>query len=384
MINWQHWFGKEQEQNGIVSFNKKRHKKNGLIIYAPWAVAAFRDRTYREKDFVSHSMHWESIEIVKALTELGYNIDYADCTAPLPKITWAKYNLVIDERGNLYDNISKIDAIKIFYATGCHWSFHNDAEELRINEFNDRFGLNLTTQRKVDPILSGTVADITTYFGNDFQKQLFPDPQKAISLNLSTVFLPLPKLVRPVEERRKNFIWLGSRGFIHKGLDIVVEAFINQPDLNLHICTDLTLEPEFHNWFKNIIAKSKNIFYHGFLDVTSTEFFSVIAKCIAIPYVSCAEGGAGAVLQAMQFNCFPIVNKSTALRGEEFGIVLKGNTRRELLEQLIESLDEIRNLPIKYLKEMTEASGEYARKNHSRKAYSDSFKELLKIAHAQY
>ena len=150
----------------------------------------------------------------------------------------------------------------------------------------------------------------------------------------------------------------------------------------MHVCTDLTLEPEFHNWFKNITAKSVNIFYHGFLDVTSTEFYSVISKCIAIPYLSCAEGGAGAVLQVMQFNCFPIVNKSTALRGEEYGIVLKGNTRNDLLEQLIESLNEIRNLPIKYLREMTESSGEYSRKNHSRKAYADSFRELLKIAHA--
>lgn len=382
MLNWFQQFGKSQKQPGIIHFSKNRNKKNALIIYAPWAVKAFSERTYLERNFNGHSMHWESIEMVKCLFELGYNIDYADCTAPLPTISWKKYHLIIDERGNLYDHIAEIECAKIFYATGCHWSFHNKAEELRVNEFNQHFNLNFSAERKVAPILSCEVADITTYFGNNFQKQLFPNPQKTFSLNLSTVFLPGSKAIHSVAERRKNFIWMGSRGFIHKGLDIVLEAFVNQPYLNLHICTDLTIEPEFYTWFKVLTESANNIFYHGFLDVSSSLFSSIIRQCIAIPYLSCSEGGAGAVLQAMQFNCFPIVCESTALRGQEFGIVLKGRRREELLQELNLSLIEIKALPDSVLEEMTITSSEYSRKHHSRHAYTDSFNNLLSLVHA--
>ncbi len=381
MKNWFQWQFRKKQTDGILNFSKKRNKKIALVIYAPWAVKAFSEGSFKDADFNGHSMHWESIEMVKCLAAEGYNVDYIDCLSPLPGIDWGKYQLVIDERGNLYDHCEEIKCPKIFYATGCDSQFHNDAEEERLSEFNKKFGLNFSAQRKVSPILSGQVADITTYFGNDFQKNLFPKPGNTFLLNLSTVYLPSVKSAYPIEERRKNFIWLGSRGFIHKGLDIVVEAFAEQPDLNLHICTDLTVEPEFYEWYKKVTRRSGNIFYHGFLVVSSAGFSSIIKKCIAIPFLSCAEGGGGAVLQAMQFNCFPIVNKSTALRGHEFGILLEADKREDLLNELKKSLDLIRNLTGKKLEQMATASGQYSRKNHSRKAYAVSFKELLSKIH---
>ena len=236
MRNWFQWQIRKKQTDGILNFSKKKNKKIALVIYAPWAVKAFYEGSFNNADFNGHSMHWESIEMVNCLIAEGYNVDYVDCLAPLPEIDWAKYHLVIDERGNLYDHSEEIKCPKIFYATGCDSQFHNSAEEQRLSEFNKKFGLNFSTQRKVSPILSGKVADITTYFGNDFQKNLFPKPDKTFLLNLSTVFLPPPKSVYSTAERKKNFIWLGSRGFIHKGLDIVVEAFVEQTDLNLHIC----------------------------------------------------------------------------------------------------------------------------------------------------
>ena len=32
---------------------------------------------------------------------------------------------------------------------------------------------------------------------------------------------------------RPHFMWLGSRGFVHKGLDVVLEAFSEMPELAL-------------------------------------------------------------------------------------------------------------------------------------------------------
>ena len=97
--------------------------------------------------------------------------------------------------------------------------------------------------------------------------------------------------------------------------------------------------------------------------------------------MSCSEGGGGAVLQAMQFNCFPIVCESTALRGQQFGLVLKTKRREDLLKELNECLKNIQELPDNILEEMAVNSGAYSRKNHSRKAYSESFKKLLKMIH---
>src|SRR5688572_22876526 len=90
-------------QSGILTFPPtagKKQSKYALIIYVLWALRAWKEKVYTDESFIAHSMHWESIEMMRILTGLGYQVDTIDCTATLPEIEWSKYELVIDERNN--------------------------------------------------------------------------------------------------------------------------------------------------------------------------------------------------------------------------------------------------------------------------------------------
>ena len=360
----------------LISLENKGNKKNALIIYIPWAIKDWIKSSYLDNNYNGHSMHWESIEMVKILSSLEYNVDVADCTASLPTVDWTKYQLVIDERNNLKTAPMVSGQLRIYYATGCQWLFHNTAEYIRLLDFRARTGISINPERQVTPIYSEETANWTTYFGGDFQKNLFTYPNKTFPLSLSSSFIPEFK-DKKISTSRQNILWLGSRGFIHKGLDIVLEAFKQQNEFNLHICTSLQAEPDFYAWYKKEFSECANIFYHGWKEVNDTSFQQLAENCIATVYCSAAEGGAGAIIQAMQFGCIPIVNDSTALRGQDTGFYLKGQTSNELVNSIQEVLKKIATISDQELVEKSAAVRTYANLNHSREVYSQSFRRLL-------
>lgn len=361
---------------GVLIFDIGKSKPFALIIYVPWALAAFKNNTYKEENFASHSMHWESIEMMQLLQEQGFNVHVADCTSPLPQIDWQKYQLIIDERNNLVNAGDIKGQLRIHYATGCHWLFHNTAEYIRLNDFRMRTGISMCPQRQVIPLHFEVLANLTTYFGGDFQRLLFTKPAKTYPLALSSTLVPLFK-DKDVSNSRHHVLWLGSRGFIHKGLDIVLEAFKLQKNFQLHICANLESEPQFFGWFQTAFGDCANIIYHGWKNISDKGFVRLAESCIASVYCSAAEGGAGAIIQAMQFGCIPIVNKSTALRGEHTGFLLQGTKPRELINDLVDTLKLLENLKEHELQQMSATVRSYAYSNHSKQAYSDSFKKLL-------
>ncbi len=83
---------------------------------------------------------------------------------------------------------------------------------------------------------------------------------------------------------------------IHKGLDLVVEAFAGMPEVFLHIAAYLEIEPEFLSWMRSFVAPYRNILYHGPANVASPKFEEMAWGSLGTVYVSAAEGGPGSVL----------------------------------------------------------------------------------------
>jgi glycosyltransferase involved in cell wall biosynthesis len=375
---WPQLYKNKKSDLEIITIKKAGNKKNALIIYIPWAIKEWINNTYNDENYNGHSMYWESIEMVRILSAKGYNVDVADCTGPLPKMEWAKYQLVIDERNNIKDASFVAGQLRIHYSTGCQWLFHNTAEYMRLLDFRKRTGISMQPQRQIQSIFSEEIADYTTYFGGNFQRDLFTHPGKTYPLNLSSAFIAAFK-EKEIKNSRHNFLWLGSRGFIHKGLDIVLEAFKQARNFNLHICANLEAEPEFYAWYKKEFSSCANITYHGWKNLNDLKFQALAENCIATVYCSAAEGGAGAVVQAMQFGCIPVVNNSTALRGQHTGFHLKGEISLQLISSITEILETIAGMSEKDLYEKSAAVRAYANKNHSKNAYSSSFSQFIDL-----
>ena len=372
-----------KEQKKEVSFlnigkNKIKNPKYAAVFYVTDSIPYFlHDELDNCSFLLNHSMYWESIEIIRVLNDLGYVVDYYDCREQHIINDAGKYNLIIDERNYLNEFNFNLKATKIFYGTGIQWLFHNTAEYKRLLDFRLRTGISLPTERQVQPTKSEELAQYSTYFGGEFQRNLLSYPNRGVQLSLSSSFLP-EKKEKNIKTSRQNILWIGSRGYIHKGLDIVLEAFKLQKDFNLHICTNLHQEPLFFDWFNKNFSRCPNIFYHGWMNVNDTIFHQLAENCIATVYCSAAEGGAGSIIQAMQFGCIPLVNETTALSAQEIGFFLKGDTFGELVSEINKTLSYISGMSDSELIEKSGLVREYANKNHSRSAYTTSLKNLFK------
>ena len=91
-------------------------------------------------------------------------------------------------------------------------------------------------------------------------------------------------LVNEWSIKRQNYLWFGSSGAIHKGLDLVLDAFHNLKDVNLHICGNIESEERFFEHYKTSLNNNANINYYGYVDInTDLLFFRVHQKEIALP-----------------------------------------------------------------------------------------------------
>jgi glycosyltransferase involved in cell wall biosynthesis len=355
-----------------------RQAPRALIIYYMRSIPYFISDRLDECPFLnSHSMNWETAEMVRLLNEFGYVVDYLDCYNPFPKVNWEKYNLIIDER----DNLKKCPVLsgqrKIFYATGCHWLFHNLAELSRISEFYNRNNMYMIPQRQVQAIESDEYCDYLTYLGTDFQVNKFSDKPKKIQLNISA-FIPEYRR-KNISKARHQYLWIGGGGLIHKGLDLAIEAFCKLPDSKLYVVGNVDMEPKFIQWLKSTTEKNDNIIYCGFLDISSNTFTEIANNCIGVLGPSCSEGGGGAVCQALHFGLIPLVTRSNTVRAENLGYILDGNNTLDIIESIISSIQEIMTLSDQELASKSDAIREFALQFHTRKAYSESFENLLNL-----
>ncbi|MFC5269341.1 hypothetical protein [Adhaeribacter terreus] len=364
---------------GIEKLGSK--SKRALIIYTTAAVKNYLKGDLDSLNIVrNHTMFWESVEMVNVLNQQGFVVDYFNAILPM-RIDWFKYDLVIDEQNNLKDAPRVDGQIRVYYATGCHWLFQYQAELSRIKEFKERNGIVIPPVRlNSNYIISDEYADYMTHFASDFLTKTYSSKVKAVELNISAVHVPKP-FSKDIAKARYNFLWLGGIGLIHKGLDLVVEAFKDMPEVNLYIAgnVDYQGEERFAIWFKDQLKKHANLKYLGFMDVASSEFEQIANNCIGTVYVSCSEGGAGSVVQLLHYGLIPLTSKSTALRAEFLGLPIEGMSAHEIITSIKEKVSELISMDDFELLRRSDSVREYALQYHTRQAYSNSFSNFIKM-----
>ena len=353
-----------------------QNSKRALVVFSIESLPYFLKGKLEQFPYLTHhSRYWESAEIARLLNCHGYIVDYFHSKG-YPKIVWNKYDLIIDCVDNLKDAPYIAGQTKVYYSCGIHWITWNLAELNRTRMFHERTGIVVPTNRQIISSVSDQYADIITYYGTDLQINSFDKKPKKIQLNISSVIIPTTRK-KNIAKARNNFLWLGGGGMLHKGMDLVLEAFAKMPRANLYIAGGMEDEPKFWGWAKTIIATHENIHYLGFMDVASRQFEEVANECIGIVYASAAEGGPGSVAQALHFGLIPMVTPSSLVRAEILGYSIDGSTDTEIIRSIIERVRSVMNLPEHELRQKSDAVREFALRYHTRSAYTESFEQLL-------
>jgi glycosyltransferase involved in cell wall biosynthesis len=124
------------------------------------------------------------------------------------------------------------------------------------------------------------------------------------------------------KRKLNNFLCFSGNGFICKGVDLLVEAFSQMPDMNLTICGPKT-EQSFFTAYDGLIANSPNITFAGFVSVGSSLYRELCAQNAYAMFHSSSEGCATSVATCMRAGMVPLLNYETGIDVKDYGYLIE-------------------------------------------------------------
>jgi glycosyltransferase involved in cell wall biosynthesis len=339
----------------------------------------------RDNDSVpkSHTHYMESLTIAEAFLDLGYDvdvIDYRNATFKPQK----NYSFFVSARTNFTKIAPRLnnDCIKIAHLDTAHFLFNNATAFERLLEMQKRRGKTAYSMKLIEKNWAPEHADYLAVLGNEFTLSTYRySGKKMFDLPVPTPSVYPSPADKNVDSARKRFIWLGSNGLVHKGLDLTLEAFSQLPDHHLIVCgpVDDASEQEFKNIYSRELYETSNIETIGWIDVTSEKFIELAASCIGLVYPSCSEGQAGAVVTCMQAGLIPIVSYESGIDVDDFGLVLENCS----VPKIIEAVTSVSTEPLPNLRERATKSWQQARQNHTQEHYLAKYQKMIETILAE-
>ncbi|RNI15806.1 glycosyltransferase family 1 protein [Methanohalophilus sp. RSK] len=362
----------------IINYYNSNNEKNVLVSYI---VPPFKSKApnYRHTNYI------EAIKIAETFRDLGFNVDIYNYNFERT-IDYSKYSVVFGFGdpfvGSFYNRDH--DIVTIYYGTGMHicWQNHNSLSRIKEVYYKKKKWLP-ESGRIVEKAWSiqTSIVDAIITLGNDevlksyrmfFDGDIYNIPvtyYNIIDVKKVESFI----VNKDYSEAKYNFIWFGSSGLIHKGLDLVLEYFHQHPNLHLHVCGPIDNEPRFKNLYYRELYESPNIHTHGFVNLKSELFLSLMRKSLFAIFPSCSEGESGSVVNLMAQGMIPIVTKNAGIKIKDFGYLIPSID--------IDSIDETIN-KVLYENENDLMAKSYkcfknTRRTHSIESYSCQLKSAL-------
>ena len=326
---------------------------------------------------VVHSLHWEVRRMAETLVELGYAVDAVSWTNRrfVPR---RGYDLVLDVRTNLERWAPSLGpgTIKVLHCDTAHHAFHNGAQLERLRRLEARRGLALPPHRLLPPNRAIETADAATVLGNGFTIETWA--AAAPSTPIVRVPVSCPWTYDwpdgkdfPAASRR--WIWIGSDGFVHKGLDLVLEAFAGLRGFELYVCGPMWREPAFERAFYRELHRTPGIHTLGWVDPASLEFQSIARSSIGVVFPSCSEGGGVSALVGLHAALLPLVTRESSVDlAPGLGPYL-GDAEPEEIRERVRA---IAALPAAELAAQARLAWEDVRARHTRERFAQRWREV--------
>ena len=323
----------------VKNVYKTDFKKNVLIVYI---VSPFKEKNSSNY----HQNKWQVIEITKLLKQLSYNIDIVDYRSPYYFNIRKKYDLLIDIlplKKPIYKGMLKSNCIKIAYMTGSNPRFANNAELDRLESLSLRRGAKLIPRRQ-SLYLDDCVKLFNSMFviGNNVTASTYNE------FNMSKVFL-IPNTIngiKPIidfDHKRSNyFLYFGSAGCVHKGLDLLLEVF-SEIDISckLFVCGSFKSEEDFVKEYDNELFHCSNVEAVGFIDPNGETFRKLASICTYSILPSCSEGQAGSVLTCMEAGLIPLCSKECGF--DEGDVIILEKSTKDSISKVIKEYSNMSN-----------------------------------------
>lgn len=330
----------------------------------------------------SHPQYYKTMVMAQTFVDLGYDVDVIHCENH-KFVPWKAYDVVVDTRFNLQRLAPYLppSCIKILHCDTAQLIYQNLGEMRRVLALQRRKGVSLPLNRLETPHLGVEHADYLTTCGNEFTINTFRYAEKPI-FRLPMVaqkMWPWP-VTKDFDVCRRRFLWFGSRGMVHKGLDVVLEAFVQMPECTLTIVGPVEDEPEFVEIYRKELFHTPNIQCLGWRDKCSDEFRLILEQCVAHIFPSCSEAGAAVVMETMAAGVIPIVTYESSVDVENFGVLLEDAE----IETIVRRVRETAALSPEELCRKAKKAWEAAHSNHTTEKFERSYRETIEMILAKH
>lgn len=218
-------------------------------------------------------------------------------------------------------------------------------------------------------------ADAAIVLGNEWtlaSYRPFGKPLYRVPIS-NPLLYPSPE-ERDFEALRGRFLWFGGIGFVHKGLDLVLDAFAGQAGLWLEVAAPLDREPDFAAAYARELFRTPNVRALGWLDVASRRFLEVANRNLGMVFPSCSEGGGGSAVTAQHAGLIPLLTYSASVDLEpSFGLLLADAS----VESIRAAARELSARPAATLRAMAIAGWQRARERHTRAAFRANYRDAV-------
>jgi glycosyltransferase involved in cell wall biosynthesis len=286
-----------------------------------------------------------------------------------------RYRVIFGLEPNFH-KMAKVNpnAVKIYYATGAYYEHQNAMIIQRTNEVNKKHNLNLSYQRLIIPHNSCMEADYIFQIGTSETIRTYPE---SLSDKIFLIRQTCHDYVYDIKSKlsnydRNSFMWMGGKGSILKGLDLVLDFFAVNTEYTLHVVG--YVDDDFYKAFHKQLNLLPNIRYHGFLPIADAGLISIAEKCSAIIFPSGSEGCPGSVVNMNKLGLIPIVSKWCAYDEiTELGYVLPALDT----ESISDAVKWIAGISQTEIEELFMKNFQYANSNFNESAFEHDFMTAL-------
>ncbi len=326
----------------------------------------------------SHSNFTECYAAAKAFHRLGYSVDCA--SRDNDRVDYSPYEVVYGITSPSYArsfSAAKQEPLRIFYSVGAHTflnfkvtaernlAFYREHETraLASCHYVPGNGMNYYNARLSDAVICLGDNLVAQYF-----KEEDPRPNHYYPLPAFYFDVRRPSTEKDFDKYRRNILWFGSSGLIHKGLDIAIDFALHHPEYTLHICGASRGEKEFWRHYAPLADKAPNIVQHGFVNIESQEFARILDECAILVNPSLSESGAVAVLNVLAGGLlYPVYSRNTGLALAEYGSEVPKVTYYAFEQAIITASQ----LPAEELLQKTCKLNSHVRENYTLERYEE-------------
>lgn len=332
---------------------------------------------------LKHNNQTETVEIADVFHELGYQVDVINHDRPMA-IDYGDYDVLFGW-GVPFENLYLRETTRfprtILYMPGAPAAIANAAGLRRLETVYRRRGVWLPQSARLWPMGIGFEAQVDGIIA--LGNAVNAEPCRALTgrpvHELPLFYLPVldPEEIlrnRDLARTRRHFLWFAGTGLVHKGLDLVLEAFGRHPELHLHVYGRLELEPGFVRAFHHELRELPNVHVGGYLYLDSPGFRAALLESAFVICPSCSEASCSSILNVCgNGGAIPVLTRECGIDTDGFGIQIAATT----VEAVEAALAEAGSLDLEGIEGRQRMTLATLRAEHSLESYHAKLKAAI-------